>query len=693
VETTSFNLLLVDDRQENLVALQAILRSPQYRLISVTSGNVALQIAMREPVAVILLDVVMPEMDGFEVARHLKQVERTRNIPILFLTGLATQVQQIYRAYDVGAVDYLIKPLDAEVVRRKVAVYVDLVRQRQEIERQARLLHETERREYELRLGELRMASDRRYRKLIDGIAHAVGWSADGETLQLSFISRRAEAVLGYRRDQLAEPDFWEKRLHPEDRESVLSLFRRAAAEGLDLACDHRLIAADGRELWFHTCVSGEKRHAGEHSQVDGVSMDVTELKRAEATQTLLADVSNILASSLDVRTTLTQLARRVVPHLADWCVIDEVVGPSVVSQLAAAHVDWLRPLERRPILEPFVAGGIGDVLRSGRAEAHPEVRDALWFSDAIGAADGDLLGLMGAVSCMFVPIATRGRTLAVATFVSSIAQRRFDPADLELAEDVCHRAAIAMDNERLLEEARRAAQAREELLAIVSHDLRSPLGSIKISARLLEQQPASATNTQRFVNGILRSCDRMERLINDLLDFARIQAGQLTIERHAVDAAALVHDGLELVQPLADQKGVRVEGRVRDHLEADCDRDRALQIIANLLGNAVKFTPEDGSVAVRAERAGDEVLFAVSDSGPGIPEEQLLHIWESYWQGDRKDKAGVGLGLAIAKGLVEAQGGRIWVESQIGIGSTFFFTLPIFRAGVTAVEPSPATP
>src|SRR5919197_559300 len=172
-ETTPIKILLVDDQPDNLAALKAILNGCDYHLLAASSSAEALQIALREKLAVILLDVVMPEMHGFEVAQHLKEVARTRNVPILFLTAVATDVHAIYRAFEVGAVDYLIKPLDAEVVRKKVAVFVDLVRQREEIERQALILREAERRDYEVRLAQLRLASDRRYRKLVEGIDHA----------------------------------------------------------------------------------------------------------------------------------------------------------------------------------------------------------------------------------------------------------------------------------------------------------------------------------------------------------------------------------------------------------------------------------------------------------------------------------------------------------------------------------------
>jgi CheY-like chemotaxis protein len=151
-------LLLVDDTAANLVALAAILEGPQYRLLTASSGAEALLVVLREQVDLILLDVRMPDMDGFEVARHLKAAEQTRQIPILFLTAVATDPAYIYRAYDVGAVDYIIKPLDAEMVRKKVAVFAEIVK-----------LRETARREYELELAELRVASDRRYRKLVEG--------------------------------------------------------------------------------------------------------------------------------------------------------------------------------------------------------------------------------------------------------------------------------------------------------------------------------------------------------------------------------------------------------------------------------------------------------------------------------------------------------------------------------------------
>jgi PAS domain S-box-containing protein len=685
-ETTPINILLVDDQPDNLVALKAILNSGDYHLLTASSGPEALQIALREKLTVILLDAVMPEMDGFAVAQQLKQVEHIRKVPILFLTAVATDVRHIYRAYDIGAVDYLIKPLDAEVVRKKVAVFVDLVRQREEIERQALVLREAERLEYEVRLARLRYAGDRRYRKLVEGIEHAIAWTTD-ETLRLTFIGGQGPKALGYSMDQFLAPDFWEKHLHPDDRDSVLAVFQRALAEGVHLDVNYRMSSADGQVLWFRTGLSGD-RIAGEAPELHGISIEVTDIKRAEERQRLLADIGSILSESLDYRTTFVNLARRVVPYLAHWCLIDEVVGPSEAREVAAAHADpaqevWVRG--RRQLRDWDAPAGIVSVIRSGRPEVYRDIPDMKWMADAIGVEQTERLRPIGAASCMFVPLSVRNRVLGVMTFVSTASHRRFGPVDLAFAEEVCRRAAMSMDNAQLYAESQRANRSREELLAIVSHDLRNPLNSIVASAGMLQRVAPSPELAKRPIQIILSATGRMERLISDLLDLAQINAGHLVVAQQTFEARNVIQDGLEIFKPLAEEKQLRLVSDVREEgLQLYCDRDRVLQILSNLLGNAIKFTPEAGSITVRAERVGTELTFVVSDTGPGIPEEQLAHIWERFWSVKKPQMTGVGLGLSIAKGLVEAHGGRIWAESTVGAGTTFYFTLPLAAEELT---------
>jgi signal transduction histidine kinase len=225
---------------------------------------------------------------------------------------------------------------------------------------------------------------------------------------------------------------------------------------------------------------------------------------------------------------------------------------------------------------------------------------------------------------------------------------------------------------------AQRATRAREELVAVVSHDLKTPLATIAMTTGLLLQELApEQLDARKSIERIQRSADRMGRLIRDLLDLAKIEGGHLSIEPQPHEVAGLFTDVLEQLRAQAAAKSLRLEQRISPGAErVICDRERILQVLGNLVGNAVKFTPEGGALTLRADRAEREVVLSVRDTGPGIPEDQLVRIFDRYWQAKETASGGVGLGLSIAKGLVEAHGGRLWVTSEVGHGSTFRFTL-----------------
>jgi signal transduction histidine kinase len=228
--------------------------------------------------------------------------------------------------------------------------------------------------------------------------------------------------------------------------------------------------------------------------------------------------------------------------------------------------------------------------------------------------------------------------------------------------------------------EAEAAVATRDELLAIVSHDLRNPLSAVVTSASLIQRSTVAGPEgdrTNKRATTILRCADQMARLIADLLDLAQIQAGKLSVEQKRHDGEGLVRQGIEALQPLATQKGLKLEGKTSPGLEVWCDRERVLQIFSNLVGNALKFTPEGGSIVIEAQQIGREAVFSVRDSGKGISAEELPRIFDRFWQAQKHDRAGIGLGLSIVKGVVEAHGGRLWVDSELGTGTTFFFALP----------------
>jgi signal transduction histidine kinase len=226
--------------------------------------------------------------------------------------------------------------------------------------------------------------------------------------------------------------------------------------------------------------------------------------------------------------------------------------------------------------------------------------------------------------------------------------------------------------------------ETQEDILAIVSHDLRSPLNVISLSAQRLVgpsgRPPEHARDT------ILRAAGRMEKLIADLVDFASIRAGTLSIDRRRLDAVALLDDTIRLLRPAAEAKHLHLlVDAGTAHAVVYCDRNRILQVLANLVGNSIKFTPEGGRIGLGLASHGHEVELTVRDSGLGIPPDQVDRVFDRFWKGAGPG-AGSGLGLAIAKAIVETHSGRIWVESVLGGGTAMHFTLP------AADTPSPAS-
>ena len=421
------------------------------------------------------------------------------------------------------------------------------------------------------------------------------------------------------------------------------------------------------------------------------------EVEAAERRQSFLYQaMTTLFAHPPDPQGMYTLLAHLAVPDLADWCLVDAVEQGPWVSRVALAHLDptlasQVQGLPQRFELRPAHVGVLR-VLHSGESELVPAVTDSLLRAAASEPQHPALLHRLKAGSYMIVPLRARGHTLGAVTFVSSASGRRYGPDDLALAEDLCQRASLAIDNARLFGESRRATRAREDLLAVVSHDLKNPLGVVHLGASLLLRGTPNVEVVRKQAGRIHSAADRMSRLISDLLDWGRIEGGGLPLEPTEQTVAALVHEAVESVRPLAEAQGLRVVAELPvDEVRVSCDRTRVLQVFGNLLGNAVKFTPGGGALTVGARVQRGEVHLWVSDTGAGIPPEQLTSVFERYWQAKDATSRGTGLGLCIAKGIVEAHGGRIWAESVPGTGSTFTFTLPALSAGVAAQSSSHA--
>jgi signal transduction histidine kinase len=423
------------------------------------------------------------------------------------------------------------------------------------------------------------------------------------------------------------------------------------------------------------------------------------EVEAAERRQSFLYQaMTTLFAHPPDPQGMYTLLAHLAVPDLADWCLVDAVEQGAWVSRVAVAHLDPTQADQARALPRRFerreAPVGVLRVLHTGEPELVPAVTDSLLRAAASEPEHPALLSRLQARSYMIIPLKARGHTLGAVTFVSGASGRRYGPSDLALAEDLCQRASLAIDNARLFGESRRATRAREDLLAVVSHDLKNPLGVVQLASALLlrgSQGKPGGEPVQKQAGRIQAAAERMARLISDLLDWGRIEAGGLPLEPSVQQVASLVMEAMESVRPLAEARGLRVTAELpEEDVRVKCDRTRVLQVLGNLLGNALKFTPDGGLLTVGAREHQGEVWLWVKDTGTGIRPEALPHVFERYWQAKDAESRGTGLGLYIAKGIVEAHGGRIWAQSELDHGSTFTFTLPMVVASAEA-EPRPS--
>ena len=251
---------------------------------------------------------------------------------------------------------------------------------------------------------------------------------------------------------------------------------------------------------------------------------------------------------------------------------------------------------------------------------------------------------------------------------------------DLTLIDDLARRASMALENARLHDEVQWAVRARDDTMSVVSHDLRNPVNAVKMLAGAVlrpgpvDHLPQAVTDQVRVIQS---AAQQMDTLIQDLLDMSRAEAGRFAVDLQPVRTSALLRDALRTLGPLAEDKGVAIVTEWEDSLpDVQVDPERMTQVISNIVGNAIKFTPTGGEIRVSAEERPDAVVVTVADTGPGIPVEHLLHVFDRYWQLSRRNR-GAGLGLPIAKAIIEAHQGRIWAESAEGLGATFHFTLP----------------
>ncbi len=406
---------------------------------------------------------------------------------------------------------------------------------------------------------------------------------------------------------------------------------------------------------------------------------DLTASKRAEDRVRLIAEAGTVLGATLETEATLQDLARLVVPRLGDYCLVD-LVEEGGLRRAAASHCEAAREAALTavrapsPILHKEV--GVYHVARTGTQELVRQVDDAWLRAATRDEAHFQIVRAMAPRSLVMVPLVGKGVVLGVLTLASVDGARLYDESDLAVARAIADRAALAIENARLYEQAVQARRLRDEVLGIVSHDLSNPLNTIVLSARTMQR-----VSDAPELRAIDRAASHADALIQDLLMVAALEGGALPLFKQPEPVKDLFDEALLLHRTPAAAASVNLEGMVAEGLPAVVvDRHRILQGIANLLGNAIKFTPPGGRVRLDVQASGSDLVVSVANEGAGIEAEDLGRVFDWFWQGARTRRTGVGLGLSIARGIVLAHGGTMRAESTPGEWTTFTFTLPLER-------------
>ena len=502
------NILLVDDQPSNLLALESILGDLGLNLVSASSGTEALRQLLGRDFAVVLLDVQMPEMDGFETAALIRQRDRSRDTPIIFLTALSRSETNVFRGYELGAVDYIFKPFHAEVLQSKVNVFVELFRKTEALKRQAQ---------------------------------------------ELTRLSRQNELILN------------------------------AAAEG-----------------------------------IFGVGVD-------------------------GITTFVNPAAARMISRE-----VDEIAGTDIHTLVHPTFPGVMTCDPRRCRLYAVVHGDaayshIEETFFRADGTSFP----AEFYASPMRDEDGELLG-------------------SVITF-RDVTERRA--------------AAAAAEAERRYREAEAQNRAKDNFLATLSHELRTPMTSILGWVQFLRSGHYEPEDLEEALRTIESSARLQARLIDDMLDVSRMVLGKFQIDLKPTQICDVVDAALITARPAAAERGVRLTSEIDDR---DCtvlaDANRMQQVIGNLLSNAIKFTPPGKHVHLRLERIENHVRIRVKDEGEGIDPAFLPYVFDRLRQAEGSNKrSGLGLGLAIARHIIELHHGDIVAESEgAGRGATFTVTLPV---------------
>jgi PAS domain S-box-containing protein len=648
-------ILLVDDQPANLLALEAILRDLGAIMVKVNSGDEALRRLLDDDFAVILLDVQMHGLDGFETAQLIRGRDKSRHTPIIFLTAYETNRFTVVQAYRLGAVDYLVKPLVPEILRAKVAGFVELFLKRLELGLTNEALRveiaERQRAEEALR------ASEERFRLLVEGTrdhalflldpgGHVVSWNAG------------AERINGYRADEIIGRHF--SCFYPP--EDVLAgkpeaELKQVAEQGKAEDEGWR-VRQDGSRYWANTVLTALRAPDGRLRGFSKITRDVTAKKEAEENARRLLQEQAARKAAEEGEARFRRLAESNIIGVS-FSDVDgrisyandaflQIVGRSryEVGQGAVRWPDLTAPDG------PTWVGQAIEPLRRGEVSAP--------FEKEVRRRDGTPAPVL--LGAAFLDDSQR----ELVCFMVDLSQQK------RLEQELRQRA----------EELAEADRRKDEFLALLAHELRNPLAPIRNALHIMKQPGVAAAVVGQVRDMMERQLRHMTRMIDDLLDVSRITRGKIELRREVVDLTVAARHVLETVRPLMEENRHELTVALPEQpLRLEADPTRLEQILFNLLTNAARYTEPGGRIWLTAQSADGGVEVRVRDTGTGIDPKILPHIFEPFVQGTRRldrSRGGLGIGLTLVRRLVELHGGTVQaVSAGPGQGSEFIVRLP----------------